>query len=128
MPRLRYSAAAKEDLKEIARYIAKDKPNAARQWVAKLREKCRLAARHPEIGDDVAISEKVFVPRTLVATSSSSAKTTEPLRSFELRAAIRNSRSARGTQRGRIAVAEGSDRKRRCTSFILPDGRAASQG
>lgn len=52
MSRLRYSAAAKEDLKEIARYIAKDKPTAARQWVAKLREKCRLAARHPEIGDE----------------------------------------------------------------------------
>jgi toxin ParE1/3/4 len=52
MPRLRYSAASKEDLKEIARFIAKDKPNAARQWVAKLREKCRLAATHPDIGDD----------------------------------------------------------------------------
>lgn len=52
MSKLRYSAAAKEDLKEIARYIAKDKPTAARQWVAKLREKCRLAARHPEIGDE----------------------------------------------------------------------------
>ncbi|MBC8353673.1 MAG: type II toxin-antitoxin system RelE/ParE family toxin [Planctomycetes bacterium] len=52
MPRLRYSAASKEDLKEIARFIAKDKPNAARQWVAKLREKCRLAAKRPDIGDD----------------------------------------------------------------------------
>lgn len=52
MPRLRYSAASKEDLKEIARFIAKDKPVAARQWVAKLREKCRLTAKHPDIGDD----------------------------------------------------------------------------
>ena len=52
MPRLRYSAASKEDLKEIARFIAKDKPVAARQWVAKLREKCRLAAKHPDINDD----------------------------------------------------------------------------
>lgn len=52
MPRLRYSEASKEDLKEIARFIAKDKPVAARQWVAKLREKCRLAAKHPDIGDD----------------------------------------------------------------------------
>lgn len=52
MSKLRYSAAAKEDLKEIARYIAKDKPTAARQWVAKLREKCRLAAGRPEIGDE----------------------------------------------------------------------------
>ena len=52
IPRLRYSAASKEDLKEIARFIARDKPIAARQWVAKLREKCRLAAKHPDIGDD----------------------------------------------------------------------------
>ena len=46
MPRLRYSAESKEDLKQIARFIAKDKPVAARQWVAKLREKCRLVANH----------------------------------------------------------------------------------
>ena len=52
MPRLRYSAASKDDLKDIARFIAKDKPNAARQWVSKLRERCRLAARNPEIGDE----------------------------------------------------------------------------
>jgi toxin ParE1/3/4 len=52
MLRLRYSAASKEDLKEIAGFIAKDKPVAARQWVEKIREKCRLAAKHPDIGDD----------------------------------------------------------------------------
>ena len=52
MPRLRHSAASKEDLKEIARFIAKDKPIAARQWVEKLRDKCRLVAKHPDIGDD----------------------------------------------------------------------------
>ena len=52
MPRLRYSAEAKDDLKEMARFIAKDKPVAARQWIAKLREKCRLAAQNPKIGDD----------------------------------------------------------------------------
>jgi toxin ParE1/3/4 len=52
MLRLRYSAVSKDDLKEIARFIAKDKPVAARQWVAKIREKCRLAANYPEIGDD----------------------------------------------------------------------------
>ena len=52
MPRLRYSAASKEDLKEIVRFIAKDKPVAARQWVARIREKCRLAAKYPHIGDD----------------------------------------------------------------------------
>jgi toxin ParE1/3/4 len=52
MLRLRYSAASKDDLKEIARFIAKDKPVAARQCVEKIREKCRLAAKHPDIGDD----------------------------------------------------------------------------
>jgi toxin ParE1/3/4 len=52
MPRLRYSAEAKEDLKQIAEYIAHDKPIAARKWAAKLREKCRLVARQPGVGDD----------------------------------------------------------------------------
>ena len=52
MLRLRYSAASRDDLKEIARFIAKDKPVAARQWIAKIRKKCRLAAKHPDIGDD----------------------------------------------------------------------------
>lgn len=51
MPRLRYSAESKDDLKQIARFIANDKPSAARQWVAKLHEKCRLVAQHPEVGD-----------------------------------------------------------------------------
>jgi len=40
MLRLRYSEWSKEDLKEIARTIAKDKPIAARKWAAKLSEKC----------------------------------------------------------------------------------------
>ena len=52
MLRIRYSAASKDDLKEIARFIAREKPIAARQWVAKIREKCRLAANYPDIGDD----------------------------------------------------------------------------
>ena len=52
MPRLRYSEQSKSDLKQIARFIANDKPDAARKWVSKLREKCRLAPQHPEIGDE----------------------------------------------------------------------------
>jgi len=51
MPSLRYSAEAKDDLKQIARFIANDKPVAARQWVAKIREKCRIVAQHPDVGD-----------------------------------------------------------------------------
>ena len=52
MPRFRYSEKSKSDLKQIARFIANDKPDAARKWVSKLREKCRLASQHPEIGDE----------------------------------------------------------------------------
>lgn len=52
MPRLRYSAQSKDDLKQIARFIAQDKPDAARKWVSKLREKCRLASQNPDMGDD----------------------------------------------------------------------------
>ncbi len=52
MLRIRYSAASKDDLKEIARFIAREKPSASRLWVAKIREKCRLAANYPDIGDD----------------------------------------------------------------------------
>lgn len=51
MPRLRYSGASKDDLKQIARFIAQDNPAAARRWIAKLREKCRLLSKHPKIGD-----------------------------------------------------------------------------
>ncbi len=51
MPRLRYSAESKEDLKKIARFIARDKPVAARKWVQRLREKCRLVTKHPDVGD-----------------------------------------------------------------------------
>ena len=51
MPKLRFSAESKDDLKEIARYIANDKPSAAREWVKKIKEKCYLLASHPDIGD-----------------------------------------------------------------------------
>ena len=51
MPTLRYSAESMDDLKQIARYIAQDKPIAARQWIANVKEKCRVVAKHPEIGE-----------------------------------------------------------------------------
>ena len=41
MSRYRFSAAAKSDLKEIAAYISRDNPPAARRLVARLREVCR---------------------------------------------------------------------------------------
>jgi len=51
MPRLRFSQDARSDLKEIARYIAHDKPDAARQWVEKIKSKCRLLTGHPDLGE-----------------------------------------------------------------------------
>ena len=51
MPKLRFSHDAREDLKGIAEYIARDKPRAARRWVKRIEEKCRLLASNPELGD-----------------------------------------------------------------------------
>jgi toxin ParE1/3/4 len=51
MPKLRYSDPALSDLTQIKCYIAHDKPDAARNWVAKIRQKCRLLANNPELGD-----------------------------------------------------------------------------
>ena len=51
MPRLRFSRDARADLKEISRYIARDKPVAARKWVEKIKSKCRLLAGHPKLGE-----------------------------------------------------------------------------
>ena len=49
-----YSAAAEEDLADIAAYIARDKPSAARRWVQTIREKCELLASHPMMGEQRA--------------------------------------------------------------------------
>ncbi len=51
MPRLRFSCDARDDLKHIAAYIARDKPNAARSWVNQIKRKCHLLASNPELGD-----------------------------------------------------------------------------
>ena len=51
MPRLRFSRNARADLKEIASFIARDKPVAARNWVERVKAKCRLVARQPGLGE-----------------------------------------------------------------------------
>ena len=51
MARLAYAPAAREDLRAIVEFIARDKPQAARRWLARLRETCRLLARHPGMGE-----------------------------------------------------------------------------
>ncbi len=63
MPRLRFSKDARADMREIAAYIARDKPDAARKWVEKIKAKCRLLTdrsqigeRSPELGDDIRLT------------------------------------------------------------------------
>ncbi len=51
MPRLRYSRDSRDDLKAIAAFIARDKPDAARRWVAKIKAKCKLLKSHPDLGE-----------------------------------------------------------------------------
>jgi toxin ParE1/3/4 len=51
MPSLRFSRNAREDLRGITRYIARDKPIAARQWVNKIKAKCHLLVDHPQLGE-----------------------------------------------------------------------------
>jgi toxin ParE1/3/4 len=52
MARVIYAPAADEDLVDIAAYIARDKPEAARRWVQTIREKCNSLARNPELGEE----------------------------------------------------------------------------
>ncbi len=42
---------AKEDLRDIVRFIRRDRPQAARNVSRRLRETCRLIAGHPDIGE-----------------------------------------------------------------------------
>jgi toxin ParE1/3/4 len=51
MARLSYAPRAQRDITEIAEYIARDKPDAARKWVVEVRRKCRVLARNPGLGD-----------------------------------------------------------------------------
>ena len=50
MSRVRWTLRAQSDLLEIARFIARDNPEAARRWVAMLRKRARAAARMPRAG------------------------------------------------------------------------------
>ena len=44
---IRWSARAMRDLEEIAAYIARDNPQAARKWIANLRKTAERAAETP---------------------------------------------------------------------------------
>jgi toxin ParE1/3/4 len=46
-----YTSAARQDLVEILKYIARDKPDAAAAWVEKIDAKCQQIASHAGIGE-----------------------------------------------------------------------------
>ena len=46
----RWTRRALNDLREIGFYIRQDNPEAARRWVARLRERCDKAAEMPRSG------------------------------------------------------------------------------
>ncbi len=48
--KLGWTRRARQDLIDIARYIERDKPEAARRWVARLRQHARGAADLPQSG------------------------------------------------------------------------------
>ena len=50
MSRFVLTPPAKDDLREIRRFIGKDNPDAALRVVAALRKRCRMLARRPYIG------------------------------------------------------------------------------
>lgn len=50
MKRVVFSPLAESDLHGILDHIVRDKPRAAVRFVATLREKCRLLADNPELG------------------------------------------------------------------------------
>jgi toxin ParE1/3/4 len=47
---IRWTRRAQQDLLDIGRYIARDKPGAARKWTEQLRQKARQAAQSPCAG------------------------------------------------------------------------------
>ncbi|MEX1225007.1 MAG: type II toxin-antitoxin system RelE/ParE family toxin [Pirellulales bacterium] len=51
MPRLVYSPAAKEDMRGTIRWIAAENPDAADNWYSKTKQRCRLLARYPKLGE-----------------------------------------------------------------------------
>jgi toxin ParE1/3/4 len=46
-----FSEDAKADLLDIAEFIARDNPIAAREWVDAVRQRCHLLSQHPLMGE-----------------------------------------------------------------------------
>lgn len=54
MAKVTYAPLANDDLAEIVSFIAQDNPNAARNWLRKIRETCSLLATNPAMGEQRA--------------------------------------------------------------------------
>ena len=46
-----YAPEADDDLFGIVEYMARDKPDAARNWLRQIRETCEMIANQPEVGE-----------------------------------------------------------------------------
>ena len=46
-----YAPEADDDVVSIVGHIARDKPKAARDWLAQIQQTCELLATHPEMGE-----------------------------------------------------------------------------
>ncbi|NLS95818.1 MAG: type II toxin-antitoxin system RelE/ParE family toxin [Planctomycetaceae bacterium] len=51
MPKVHYSVLAARDLAENAEYIARDRPDAAYQWIDAIESTCVMLAANPELGE-----------------------------------------------------------------------------
>lgn len=51
MVRVIYSPEAEDDLQGIVSYITRDNPQAARDWLARIRQACETFSTHPELGE-----------------------------------------------------------------------------
>jgi toxin ParE1/3/4 len=66
MKTLVFSEKSRDDLLNIVRYIARDKPQAAARFVGKLEQQCEFLARFPESGtkrQDLAPTLRLFTFR-----------------------------------------------------------------
>ena len=52
MAKVIYAPEADDDLEAIVDYIARDKPQAARNWLKQIRETCVSLATQPEAGEE----------------------------------------------------------------------------
>jgi addiction module RelE/StbE family toxin len=64
--KVRWTPHARHDLSAIGRYIARDKPGAARRWVERLRQRAKKAAEMPYAGRVVPEEQREDIREVLV--------------------------------------------------------------